>query len=186
MNKYWKIILLLTIAILTHIFPQNTTMAFTQEEDKLIQEAADNAQRVNEESAVAVDKRTDVLLGELRGEKWGEGNTTTSNSQNDLTKSTYMLQLKDLSPINKKEAPWWKEAVKVILSSISSLLLFILPIIAAISLIVAGYYYILSSGDSEKASQAKTIIKWNVIAIIVALFSYAIIQLIASVLGGKI
>lgn len=49
-------------------------------------------------------------------------------------------------------------------------------------MIIAGYYYILSSGDSEKAIQAKTIIKWNLVAILVALFSYTIISLAAGFL----
>ena len=49
-------------------------------------------------------------------------------------------------------------------------------------MIIAGYYYILSSGDSEKASQAKIIIKWNLVAILVALFSYTIISLAAGFL----
>lgn len=111
---------------------------------------------------------------------------TSPNPTDDLTKPTYMLQVGNLSPINKNEAPWGKEAITTLLSSVSSILLFILPVIAAISLIIAGYYYILSSGDSEKASQAKIIIKWNIVAILVALFSYAIIKLIASILGGSI
>jgi hypothetical protein len=51
-------------------------------------------------------------------------------------------------------------------------------------MIIAGYYYILSSGDSEKAQIAKTIIKWNLVAIFVALFSYAIIVTIAAFLDG--
>jgi capsular polysaccharide biosynthesis protein len=58
--------------------------------------------------------------------------------------------------------------------------------VAAVSLIIAGYYYILSSGDSEKASQAKTIIKWNLVAIIVALFSYSIIVLLSNMLDGTL
>jgi hypothetical protein len=70
--------------------------------------------------------------------------------------------------------------------TLSNLLLFAVPLIAAVAFIVAGYYYILSSGDSEKASQAKTIIKWNIIAIIIALFSYALIILIAKMLDGSL
>jgi hypothetical protein len=58
--------------------------------------------------------------------------------------------------------------------------------LAGISFIIAGYYYVLSGGDSEKASQAKTIIKWNLIAIIIALFSYVLIYIVASLLGGDI
>ncbi len=55
-----------------------------------------------------------------------------------------------------------------------------IPIIAIVSVLIAGYYYIFSAGDSEKAGQAKNIIKWNLIAIIVAFMSWSMIQLIAS------
>jgi hypothetical protein len=68
----------------------------------------------------------------------------------------------------------------VLLKSISDILLFTIPIIAAVSLLVAGYFYIFSAGDSEKVGRAKTIIKWNIIAILVAFLSYGIIRLIAS------
>jgi Type IV secretion system pilin len=77
-------------------------------------------------------------------------------------------------------------ALTTLLSKVASLLLFIIPIVATVSLIIAGYYYILSSGDSEKASQAKTIIKWNLIAIAVALFSYSIIVLLSKMLDGTL
>jgi hypothetical protein len=63
---------------------------------------------------------------------------------------------------------------------LADLLLFIIPIIDAISFLAAGYFYIFSAGDSEKVGRAKTIIKWNIVAIFVALFSYGIITLIAS------
>jgi len=58
------------------------------------------------------------------------------------------------------------------LQNFSEFLLFTIPIIAAISFLVAGYFYIFSAGDSEKTSKAKTIIKWNIIAMLVAFFSY--------------
>ena len=113
-----------------------------------------------------------------------------ASGNDDLTKPTYILDLRNLSPISWSSSGTISESgtwiIEVLLDKVSALLLFILPVIAAISLIVAGYYYILSSGDSEKATQAKIIIKWNVIAILVALFSFAIISLIASILGGNI
>lgn len=113
--------------------------------------------------------------------------SSASSSPDDLTGTWYMLQVANLNPVNPSASTvWGKEAIEYMLKKISSLLLFMIPIIAAVSFIIAGYYYILSSGDSEKANQAKTIIKWNIIAILVALFSYVIIKLIAWILGGSI
>ncbi len=191
MNKLRKIIFLLMIAIFVNIFSYAIAIA-TPEEDALIQDAVNTAQKANEETAVKVDERTKELLGELSWDKKSETQNPTSNSQDDLTSSKYTIKLKDINPVATSQesggtvSESGKWIVTSLLGKISKLLLFLIPIIAAISFIVAGYYYILSSGDSEKASQAKTIIKWNIVAITIALFSYAIIKLIASILGGNI
>ncbi len=52
--------------------------------------------------------------------------------------------------------------------------------LAGISLLVAGYFYIFSAGDSEKVGRAKTIIKWNIVALFVAFLSYGIVSIVAS------
>lgn len=74
-------------------------------------------------------------------------------------------------------------AFTYILGQLADMMLFIIPVIAVISLIIAGYYYILSAGDSEKASKAKTIIKWNLISILIAFLSYAIINLVRYIIS---
>jgi hypothetical protein len=63
---------------------------------------------------------------------------------------------------------------------VTDILLFMIPIFAAVSLMIAGYFYIFSAGDSEKTGRAKTIIKWNIVAILVAFLSYGIVQIVAS------
>lgn len=63
--------------------------------------------------------------------------------------------------------------------NVTYILLFLIPIIAGVSFIIAGYFYIFSAGDSEKAWRAKTIIKWNIVAIFVALLSYGIVRIVA-------
>ena len=62
------------------------------------------------------------------------------------------------------------------------MLLFAITLIAGISLIIAGYYYILSSGNTEKATQAKVIIKWNIVAMLVAFLSYTMVNLVLYIL----
>ncbi len=71
-------------------------------------------------------------------------------------------------------------AFTTLLGSITDILLFMIPIFAAVSLMIAGYFYIFSAGDSEKAWRAKTIIKWNIVAILVAFLSYGIVRIVAS------
>lgn len=58
-------------------------------------------------------------------------------------------------------------------------MLMIIPILGAISLIIAGYFYIFSFADEENTTKAKTIIKYNLLAIVVAFGSWVIISTIA-------
>ncbi len=113
--------------------------------------------------------------------------------ETDITKPSFTVDLSKLDPVGNNHnsqssdiGASGKDAAITLLDSFAKILLFIIPILAGISFIIAGYYYVLSGGDSEKASQAKTIIKWNLIAIIIALFSYVLIYIVASLLGGDI
>ncbi len=71
-------------------------------------------------------------------------------------------------------------AFSYILGKITDILLFAIPMLAGISLLIAGYIYIFSAGDSEKATKAKMIIKWNIVALFVGFLSYGIVSIVAS------
>ncbi len=106
-------------------------------------------------------------------------------SNGDLTSSEYRICTDGWSPMSTDLDPTGKSpkgVVKMMLEFISKVLLYIIPTLAGVSGIIAGYYYIFSSGDSENTSRAKTIIKYNIIAIVVALASYSIILLITTFL----
>lgn len=109
-------------------------------------------------------------------------------SKDNITCSTFELDLTKMDPMggshgsngsNLASGVGGVEVLKILLGSIANVLLFVVPVIAVISLMVAGYFYIFSAGDSEKTTKAKTIIKWNIIAIIIAFLSYGIVNLIA-------
>jgi hypothetical protein len=116
---------------------------------------------------------------------------------NDMTSPDFTIQLNPMDPLSASHGSGdpsvgpaqgpsgfsGKWALIIILEKVSNLLLMLVPILAVLSLLIAGYYYIFSAWDSEKAWQAKNIIKWNLIAIIVAFMSFSIIQLIASLLS---
>lgn len=106
----------------------------------------------------------------------------------DITSTNFAIDLSNIDPVNQTSGAvtGGSTAITILLNKIATFLLYLVPIIAAVSLVIAGYYYILSSWDSEKANKAKTIIKWNAIAVIVALSSYAIIAVIASLLDANI
>jgi hypothetical protein len=99
-----------------------------------------------------------------------------------ITDTSFKINLGCMDPINNGSSIEWKGSegiIQTLLTSFSELLLFTIPIIAVVSFLIAWYFYIFSAGDSEKVNRAKTIIKWNVLAIIVALLSYGIVRLIA-------
>lgn len=99
-----------------------------------------------------------------------------------MTDSSFMIDLGQMDPLREWDNISWQWGVSVLLTllgNLSDLFLFIIPIIAAVSFLAAGYFYIFSAGDSEKVGRAKTIIKWNIVAILVALLSYGIISLVA-------
>lgn len=107
----------------------------------------------------------------------------------DLTKPDFMVNLADMDPMYSGGGGYaggglqWTGAVLFILHQLSNILLYIVPLLAGISLVVAGFYYIFSSGDSEKASKAKTIIKWNIVAMIVAFLSYGLVSMVLYIMN---
>lgn len=104
----------------------------------------------------------------------------------DMTGTGFMIDLNTMDPIrnttNGSTPPKWFEAFKTILEYISNFLLGLIPLIAGVSFIIAGYFFIFSGGEGDKVSKAKGIIKFNIIAIIVAFMSWSIIYLISTFL----
>lgn len=119
------------------------------------------------------------------GTMWGD-------AKKDWSSSGFQIQLSEFDPI-KKEAPKtadnqtttkpkpgdWDSLVKSFLEKISNLFLLVIPIIASVSLIIAGYFYIFSFANDDHVTKAKTIIKYNFIAILVAFGSWVIISTLA-------
>ncbi len=50
--------------------------------------------------------------------------------------------------------------------------------VALVALIVGGVMYMTSAGEEQKATQAKKLILWTIIGLVVILLSYAILSLI--------
>lgn len=111
-----------------------------------------------------------------------------SNAAGTIIDNDFTIDLSQLDPVNQNgpAITGWSSAITMLLKKIGDFLLFLVPLIAGVSLVVAWYFYVLSWGDTEKASRAKTIVKWNAIGITLALWSYAIIAIIASVLDANI
>ena len=62
--------------------------------------------------------------------------------------------------------------------SVVNLLLYIVGIVAVIMIIVGGMKYLTSSGDSGKVTSAKNTVVYAVVGLLVAIFSWVIVNLI--------
>lgn len=108
--------------------------------------------------------------------------------ENNLTSPRFKIDLGPMDPMHPNgqvSIPAWSDALVMVLGKIAELLLFAIPLIAGISFLVAGYYFIISSGNSEKATQAKVIIKWNLVAMAVAFFSYGLVNMVLYIMNIK-
>ncbi len=109
----------------------------------------------------------------------------------DMASSSFMVKTGCMDPMHPADcdgssAPHaisGRVAFEFILEKVSMILLRIVPIIAGISFMVAGYYYVLSAGDTEKVNQAKTIIKWNIVAILVAFLSLTMVTIVQYIIS---
>ncbi|GEM_PF-1933613 len=64
--------------------------------------------------------------------------------------------------------------------------LMIMLMVGVIMLIIAGINYILCAGDSEKVKQAKDIIYWALVAIIIAVMAFAIVKFVIGIDIGNV
>lgn len=107
--------------------------------------------------------------------------TIISYADDNFSSTDFTVDLSSMNPLWSSASPEpGAGALYSLIWNITDLILFLIPILAAISLLIAGYFYIFSAGDSEKAGKAKTIIKWNIVAIFVAFLSYGIIKMVTS------
>ena len=106
-----------------------------------------------------------------------------AESSYNLTDNDFTISVSDISPIyqsgeaQKVSGKW---AFQVIIRNISDILLMSIPLFAGVAVIIAGYFYIFSGGDAERVSKGKTILKWNLVAILVAFLSFSLVNIIAT------
>jgi hypothetical protein len=67
---------------------------------------------------------------------------------------------------------------------VSSLLLVAIATLAALLIAVAGLRMALSAGNTDEASKGKTMLKFNIMALAVALLSLAIVKLLTWIISA--
>lgn len=97
-----------------------------------------------------------------------------------MTSTEFRLDPSALSPSEKSNdyKKGTKMNLKAILANIGKYLLIATTTIAVLSIVVGGLM-ISTTGPTDRAAKGKTIIMLNIMAVIVALFSYSIIQLVS-------
>lgn len=109
--------------------------------------------------------------------------TAATPAQADPGKSTLMgtgfkFNPNDIAPTTKKYESNTTTNVNTFLETVSKILLILVSTGAVLSIVIGGFYMATSGGDTEKANKGKIIITYNIIAICIAMFSYAIIQFV--------
>ncbi len=108
----------------------------------------------------------------------GGGSSSSSSSKNPDSFYGGIKAVGDLAQTNKL-AP--AKSTKEILQTITKWLLSLVGTIAVISLLYGGFLYITSQGEEDKAEQAKNIILYSVIGIIIIGISAIIVNVVISV-----
>ncbi|MDD2909229.1 MAG: pilin [Candidatus Gracilibacteria bacterium] len=106
------------------------------------------------------------------------------NSPDNIGSAAFKLDVNKLSPSKNKWTEGPATNISNLLKNIVYLLLIIIPSLAVLFIVIGGIKIILAGGDSSKVGQGKTIITFNIIAVVVSLLSYSIIQLTTWILGG--
>ena len=65
-----------------------------------------------------------------------------------------------------------------VFKQVTNTILYIVGIIAVIMLIIGGIKYVLSGGDSKKVTDAKNTVLYAIIGLVIAVFSYAIVNFV--------
>ncbi|HWQ59633.1 MAG TPA: pilin [Candidatus Fimivivens sp.] len=78
-----------------------------------------------------------------------------------------------------------QNSIGAILTTVMNWVLGILGVGAIISFVIAGILYLTAAGDESKTEKAKNLMTYAIIAIIVALVGWVVINTVVSLLGAR-
>ena len=74
---------------------------------------------------------------------------------------------------------------KGLVRKITDTLLFIIGVISVFMIIIGGLRFVLSGGDKTKAAAARNTILYAIVGLVIAFFSYAIIDFVVGAVSGR-
>lgn len=105
--------------------------------------------------------------------------TPDTAGKSSLMGTSFKFDPNTISPTNNPKGYHnGSENIQPFLERIAQILLIVVSTGAVLSIVIGGFYMATSGGDTEKANKGKIIISYNIIAIVVALLSYSIIQFV--------
>lgn len=118
----------------------------------------------------------------------GNNTTTTTNPKNDLTEGTFNvkenLKLDSGEQPKKYFADPNQSPIVSLVITVIDFAITIMGSIAVILFIVAGFMFMASQGNSQKLDEAKDIMKYAAIGLIVALLAYVITIFVQSIFSN--
>lgn len=101
-----------------------------------------------------------------------------------LCSSQFTFETSSASPSSFKYDRGSKGNIQMLFEHASNILLIGIATLAALLITVAGLRMALSAGNTDEASKGKTMLRFNIMALGIALLSYAIVNLLTWIISA--
>ncbi len=108
---------------------------------------------------------------------------SASAAKTDLKSPNFKFSANDISPSNNKDYTKGSGNIPLMVKRITEWLLIIVSTGTVLFIIVGGLFMATSAGDEDRSTKGKTIITYNIQALVIAMMSYGIIQLLIWILS---
>lgn len=108
-----------------------------------------------------------------------------AGTSNDLASSGFKFNANDVSPSSFRYDKGSRSNLQWLAERVSNVLLIGIATLAALLIAVAGLRMALSAGNTDEASKGKTMLRFNVMALAIALLSYAIVNLLSWIISAN-
>ncbi len=110
---------------------------------------------------------------------------TYAEDSTDIKSKDFMLDVNEITPSKNKYTQGPKDNINDVLSKTTRYLMIAVTSLSVLFMVIWAIKIILAWGDSNEIQNGKKIITYNIIAIVVALLSYSIINLVIWILWSN-